>query len=227
MFLIQFDRAVCGLINHAARHWPWLDQTAVVITESDLLKGGVVLAIFWAMWFRYPAAREQLLAGLGGSLAALSIARVMSYVLPSRPRPLLDPGMHFVAPFGLHDQSNWTNWSAFPSDHAALFFAIVVGIWLANWRVGILAALYVLIAICLPRMYVGIHYPSDVIAGALLGVGSVAILAQVRRYWGNPIARVLERYPGWGYAFLYLLTFQIATLFWDLRVIVSYFGIST
>ena len=227
MSLVQFDSAVSAFINRAAQHWYWLDQTAVVGTESDLVKGGVVLAIFWAIWFRHPTAREQLLAGLGGSLVALSIARVLSYILPSRPRPLLDQGMHFVAPFGLHGQSNWTNWSAFPSDHAALFFAIVVGIWLANRRVGIFAALYVLIAICLPRMYVGIHYPSDIIAGALLGIGGVAFLAHLRRYWAKPIVRALERYPGWGYALLYLLTFQIATLFWDLRVFLSYFGVST
>jgi membrane-associated phospholipid phosphatase len=227
MFLLQFDRTVCAFMNHAARHWQWLDQASVVISESDLVKGGVVLALFWAMWFRYPAARERLLAGLGGSLVALFMARVLAYVLPIRQRPLLEPSMQFVPPLGLADQSNWTNWSSFPSDHAALFFAIVTGIWLANRRAGLFALVYVLIAICLPRLYVGIHYPSDIIAGALIGFGAVSLLSQWRTVWARPILRVLEKYPGWGYALFFLLTFQIATLFWDVRVILSYLGFST
>jgi undecaprenyl-diphosphatase len=227
MFLIDFDRALCAFINRAAQHWEWLDQTNVVVSNSDLVKGGVVLAIFWAMWFRHTAARERLLAGLVGSLVALCIARVLSYVLPIRQRPLLEPSMHFVPPFGLSDQSNWTNWSSFPSDHAALFFAIVTGMWLAKRRAGIFALLYVIIAICLPRLYVGIHYPTDVIAGALIGIGAVALLWQWRKRWSEPILRLLERHPGWGYALFFLLTFQIATLFWDVRVILSYLGFST
>jgi membrane-associated phospholipid phosphatase len=227
MFLLQFDRDVCALINRAARHWHWLDQAVVVISESDLIKGGVVLAVFWAMWFRYAAARERLLAGLGGSLVALFIARVLAYVLPIRQRPLLEPSIHFVPPFGLADQSNWTNWSSFPSDHAALFFAIVAGIWLANRRAGIFALLYAALAICLPRIYVGIHYPTDVLAGALIGIGAVALLQRWRALWAKPLLRALERYPGWGYALFFLLTFQIATLFWDVRIILSYLGFST
>jgi undecaprenyl-diphosphatase len=227
MLVTQFDHAVCALINRAAQHWHWLDQTAVVISESDLVKGGVVLAFFWAMWFRHPSARDRLIAGLVGALMALSVARVLSYVLPARQRPLLDPSINFVPPFGLHDQSGWTIWSSFPSDHAALFFALVAGIWLANRRVGTLAALYVSFAICLPRLYVGIHYLTDVVAGALIGWAAVALLFHWREHWAKPILRGLEKYPGWGYALLYLLTFQLATLFWDLRVFLSYFDIST
>lgn len=226
MFFLQFDRAVCGFINNAARHWEWLDHAAVVMSDSDLIKGGLILAVFWAMWFGYSGARERLLAGLGGSLLALSIARVLACVLPVRQRPLLEPSMHFVAPLGLPDQSNWTNWSSFPSDHAALFFAIVTGIWLANRRAGMVVLLYFLIAICLPRVYVGIHYPTDIFAGMLIGFGAVLLL-QWRLGWTKPILRALERFPGWGYALFFLLTFQIATLFWDVRIILSYFGVST
>jgi undecaprenyl-diphosphatase len=225
--VLNLDRAICAFVNRAAQHWEWLDQTNVFISNSDLVKGGVVLAFFWAMWFRRPSARAGLLAGLGGSLVALAIARVLAGVLPVRQRPLLDPGMHFVPPLGLPDQSNWTNWSSFPSDHAALFFAIVAGIWLADRRAAWFAAAYTLIAICLPRLYVGIHYPTDIIAGALIGVGAVALLSQSRERWASPIVALLDRYPGWGYALFFLLTFQIATLFWDVRVILSYLGFST
>ncbi len=227
MILIQLDRAICLFLNRAAQHWQWLDQGAVLISNSDLVKGGVVLAIFWAMWFREPVRRDWLLVSLGGSLVALFIARILASVLPNRVRPLLDPSMHFIPPLGLPDQSNWTNWSSFPSDHSALFFAIVAGIWLANRRTGAIALVYVLVAICLPRIYVGIHYPSDVVAGAALGVGTVSGLMLRHGFWTRPSLRLLERFPGWGYGLLFLLTFQIATLFWDLRLVLSYLGFST
>jgi undecaprenyl-diphosphatase len=227
MFLLQLDHAVSSFVNRAAQHFQWLDQTMVVISNSDLIKGGVILAIFWAMWFRDRARRDQLLAALGGSLLALFFARVLAYALPHRLRPVLNPSMHFVPPLGLPDQSNWTSWSSFPSDHAALFFAIVAGIWSVNRRAGLFACIYVLVAICLPRIYVGIHYPSDVLAGATIGVFAATLLARWRGEWTSFLLRGLERYPGWGYAFFFLLTFQIATLFWDIRVILSYLGFST
>jgi undecaprenyl-diphosphatase len=227
MFLIELDRAICAFINRAAHHLEWLDQAIVVISNSDLLKGGIVLAFFWAMWFRVPARRDRLLAALAGSLLALFIARVLAYVLPNRVRPLLDPSMHFIAPFGLPDQSNWTDWSSFPSDHAALFFAIVAGVALANRGAGIAGLVYVIVAICFPRIYVGIHYPSDIVAGAVIGVGCVMLVVEWRGFWVNRALPFLERHPGWGYGLLYLLTFQIATLFWDVRTFLSYFGFST
>ncbi|MBV9009282.1 MAG: phosphatase PAP2 family protein [Verrucomicrobia bacterium] len=227
MFVIGLDRAICAFVNRAAQHFGWLDQAIVVMSDSDLVKGGVVLALFWAIWFRVPARRDRLLAALAGSLVALFIARLLAYVLPNRVRPLLDPSMHFTAPFGLSDQSNWTDWSSFPSDHAALFFAIVTGVTLANRRAGIFGWIYVIVAICFPRIYVGIHYPSDILAGAVIGVGCVMLIVEWREFWVTPALRFIERHPAWGYGLLYLLTFQIATLFWDVRTFLSYFGFST
>jgi membrane-associated phospholipid phosphatase len=230
VFFLQIDRAISFFLNRPAQHFAWLDQTAVVISNSDLIKGGVVLAIFWAMWFGHGSLeRERLLAALGGSLVALAIARVLAYVTPLRLRPVLDPSMHFVAPIGLDDQSNWTTWSSFPSDHAALFFAVATGIWLVSRTVGILTVCYVVLVICLPRLYVGIHYPSDVLAGAFIGISSVRALnySPLRTSWTQRVLRALQRWPSFGYGLLFLLTFQIATLFWDLRSMLAWLGFDT
>jgi len=58
----------------------------------------------------------------------------------------------------------------FPSDHAVLFFALATGLFMAHRKLGIAAYAWVIVAICFPRLYLGIHWPTDVIAGAAVGV---------------------------------------------------------
>jgi len=131
-------------------------------------------------------------------------------------------------PLTLPDQSNWTTWSSFPSDHAALFFALGLGVWHVSRKGGIALLLYILLFICLPRLYVGIHYPSDILAGAILAYWAVALLGarKINEIWTKPLFLLLERSPGFFYAMFFLLTFQIATLFWDIRTLLSSFGLS-
>jgi undecaprenyl-diphosphatase len=64
-----------------------------------------------------------------------------------------------------------TSWSSFPSDHAMLWMAVATGIFLV-WRgIGVLAILYTVLFICVPRAYLGFHYPTDLLVGAAVGIG--------------------------------------------------------
>lgn len=65
----------------------------------------------------------------------------------------------------------------FPSDHATGAFAMAMGLWLYDRTIGAIA--FVLAAIvAFARVYVGVHYPSDVVAGALIGM-AVALILQL------------------------------------------------
>jgi undecaprenyl-diphosphatase len=227
-----FDQAIMSFLNRAAQASPGFDQFVVFVSNSDLAKGGAVVAVIWAAWFYKQGDQHRnrtfLLSAIVGSLVALFIARVLAHCVPMRIRPVLDPQLHFRAPTGLPEQSNWTSWSSFPSDHAALFFALATGVWCV-WRKGGTALfLYVAAIICLPRIYLGIHYPTDVLAGAVLGLGVAAFLSSkpVRSRIGEPLLNWGERHPVSFYFVLGLLLFQIATLFWDIRVALSLFDVS-
>jgi undecaprenyl-diphosphatase len=75
---------------------------------------------------------------------------------------------------------------SFPSDHATGAFAIAVAIWLYDRTLGtVFVALAVLMSFA--RVYVGVHYPGDVVGGAILGA-AVALLLR----W-SPLRRILER----------------------------------
>jgi undecaprenyl-diphosphatase len=227
-----FDHSIIVFCNQFAQRWHTFDAIVVFFSNSDLMKGGVMIAGLWWAWFlRSPDVRRNrshLLSALIGAVVALVIARILAHALPLRIRPILDPTLHFRPPSGVPDQSNWTIWSSFPSDHAALFFALLTGIWLCSTQAGVVLMFYVVIAICLPRIYIGIHYPTDILAGGALGVFSVLLCSwqKLREAWTGHVLNWVERWPAPCYALLFLITFQIATLFWDLRTFLFIFDVS-
>ena len=80
------------------------------------------------------------------------------------------------------------------------------------------------IFICLPRIYLGYHYPTDVLAGASIGI-AIASLSQfiaVRQKVARFAVPWLEYSPGSFYACLFLVTFQISTIFESLREIIHF-----
>jgi undecaprenyl-diphosphatase len=113
------------------------------------------------------------------------------------------------------------HWSSFPSDHAAMFFALASGIWMAHRRLGYLAFCCVMVVVCLPRIILGVHYPSDILGGAVLGIAPAFGIETLlgRRWRGKWLHFWWSRRPPLLYALLFLLSYQIATMFADARTI--------
>jgi membrane-associated phospholipid phosphatase len=63
-----------------------------------------------------------------------------------------------------------------PSGHAVVFFAFGLGLFSISRTLGILGVAHAVLVDALPRMYLGLHYPTDVLAGALVPVAVVAVL---------------------------------------------------
>jgi undecaprenyl-diphosphatase len=144
-------------------------------------------------------------------------------MLPFRERPMAVAALHFQRPYGAGN-GGLIDWSSFPSDHATVFFSLAMSI-LFVWRAaGIVALSYVFLFISMPRVYLGFHYPTDILGGALIGI-ALALIARAKLFCGwvrRFIMPWLERSPGSFYACLFILTFQIATIFQSMRYIARF-----
>lgn len=219
------DSIILSALNHFANRSDLLDFSIVVIAETDLLKGGVVLAVFWAVWFQRDANQKQnrtrLVSALLGSFLALLCCRVLALMLPFRERPLHSAAIDLQIPDAL-DVEALSGWSSFPSDHATLFFALAIGIGLVSRVAGRLILVHAIFVVSLPRVYLGLHYPTDIVAGAFIGSGLTYVVVKNERITARieeSVTAWLGKAPGLFYAAFFLLTYQIATLFNDGRVI--------
>ena len=206
-----FDSSILHFLNAFAGHSRILDSLVIILSDADILKGGVVLALFWWAWARKEAdqqGREILIFAFVPVTLSLLIARGLALSLPFRIRPLNNPALH-LTPIHLADPEFWVRWSSFPSDHAALFFCLATALWITSRRLGIIAVCYTFFAICIPRIYLGAHYPTDIVAGACVGTGCGLLcnLAKLRKNVTRPAFRLLEKRPGYFYAAAFLSHF--------------------
>jgi membrane-associated phospholipid phosphatase len=81
---------------------------------------------------------------------------------------------------------------SFPSDHASAAFAIAFAVFLFDRLVGsVFLAAAVLIGV--GRVFIGAHYPADVLAGALVGFAVALVVVKFARYALLGLVRIAER----------------------------------
>jgi undecaprenyl-diphosphatase len=102
----------------------------------------------------------------------------------------------------------WTfdleNWSSFPSDNATYLFAIAACLFVVSRRAGLAFGLFGGL-LCLGRIFFGIHYPSDILVGALLGAGTGYSLTRpaLAESLSRPLLGYEKRAPHYFYALLF------------------------
>ena len=171
----EIFEAINGL---AARNDVFEDWLRFFSVYAELIFGVFLAAAFLAhgRW-RSVGARHGVVAAVLASVVGLEVAHVISG-LWDRPRP-------FEAHGGVHLFVAASPDPSFPSDHATVAFAIAISVFLRSRRLGAVAvAMAALVA--LSRVVVGTHYPSDVVAGAVIGTLDALVV------WSPPIRRPLR-----------------------------------
>ncbi len=217
--IADIDRLFLLWINQPAGRNRVLDGLVYDISDAQLLKGGLFLAAYWWLWFERKGQqrRDVVVAMVAGILTAV-LSRLLQVVLPFHQRPLHSPGIGIHMPLTV-DPETLNTFSSFPSDHAMLFFALAVPLWNRSRWLGAAAMLWTLLVICAPRIYLGYHYPSDVLAGAVLGILCMVALSRLVARTGFPTRAVhfADFHPGAFYPLAFVLSFELATLFADTR----------
>lgn len=158
---LNLDTRIFYTINDFARDIPWLRPLVSGYATYGVVLFAVLLLAGWWM-ARRDDDRARMIAAVWaplGMLAALAINQpIAAAVGETRPCQAL----HDIVV--LHCNTD----SGLPSDHAVMAGAVTAGLWLVSRRLGVLAAAAAAL-MAFARVYVGAHYPQDVLAGLLLG----------------------------------------------------------
>jgi undecaprenyl-diphosphatase len=217
-----FDERLLLAVNALVRRSPSLDLAVTELASAHVLKGGLLVAVWAAIWAApgpAQARRRELVVAAGiASAAALALGRGLALALPYRARPLQDPALDLVAPYG-DAELLLRGWSSFPSDHAMLFGAMATALLFVSRPLGAVAHAWCAAAILFPRVYLGLHHPTDVLAGLALGVVVAAACCSGpgRRALAAPALALARRRPAAGAAVAMLAAVQLANMFGDAR----------
>jgi undecaprenyl-diphosphatase len=169
-------------INNAALQWAPLDHFFLFVTKVFVpALAGFALIWFFVVLPQRTSSRVERLRRYGdASLLLLSLGLVwcvteLIKVGVSFPRPQqLLSGVRVLSTFGSYD--------SFPSAHTAFAFTSAVFIYQYSRRAGLLAILFAVL-VGVSRIFVGVHFPLDVLGGALLGaIIPWGIVSLLRRY---------------------------------------------
>ncbi|CAK7288125.1 phosphatase PAP2 family protein [Streptomyces misionensis] len=180
-------------INGLAKDAPhWFDRAMEFVGEYGLLLA-MVLLVVWCWWSVRRRGGEDVAssmaalvwAPLAAGIAVLVNIPIRGFV--ERPRPFVDHQGLDVLVAGKTDFS-------FVSDHATLTMALGVGLFVANRKFGVIGiGLALLEGFC--RVFMGVHYPTDVIGGFALGTAVALLLAPLASALLTPLMRAVERSP--------------------------------
>lgn len=181
------DIAIFHLLNNLAGISPVLDWIVRFLVNDYVIPTAMSLVAVW-LWFSGDTPEDRLrnrhavlVIGLG-ILFSNALIKDLSYIY-FRPRPFAieEVRLLFYRP----------SVSSMPSVPLTVAFCFAAGAWYNNRTLGkalgMLGALY-----GLARIIAGVHYPSDVVAGALLGVGTIYLIARLESVF-KPILRFLDR----------------------------------
>lgn len=175
---MNVDTRIFYYVNNFARATPWLQPIVSGYAAYGVaLFAGLMLA-GWLIARRTtnPDSMPAALWAPVGVLAALAINQpIAAAVNETRPCQAL----HDIVV--LHCNTD----PGFPSDHAVMAGAVTAGLWLVCHRLSVLTAIAATV-MAVARVYIGAHYPQEVLAGLVLGalvslVGYLVVRPLLRR----------------------------------------------
>jgi undecaprenyl-diphosphatase len=157
---MSLDISIFNFLNGIAISYPWLSGWIVFFAKyfPDVVFAAIVIFV---IFLRAEHRKKALLffTALGAICVGRFVAIPFIHTLIERPRPFVTlPALSLLQEPTL----------SFPSGHATIFFALATSVFLFNkkWGVFFFAAALIIAA---ARVMAGLHYPTDIFGGAVLG----------------------------------------------------------
>jgi len=170
--LSYMDAQLFHLLNNFAGMSLAFDATVIFLAEY--LPYTVVLAFLALLFYSGYTKREKIkifwTTAFATVVARYGIAEIIRFFY-HRPRPFVA----YDTP-ALFAENSWS----FPSGHATFFFALAATIYFYNKKWGAWFFLAAII-ISVSRVIAGVHYPSDILGGALVGIAVAYVIFQTTK----------------------------------------------
>ncbi len=167
------DYGITRALNRLSGRYFLLDHVAHDLTK-EAFSNLPMMALIWFVWCRTgDDQRAGIVSGVLVSILAIVLCYLLQVALPHHLRPLHDPALRFLPPPAI-DPRVFSPGMSFPSEHAAMLFALATTIYTVLPPLGLfcLVLASVLSAI---RVYLGFHFPTDVVTGAMIGIVAVGM----------------------------------------------------
>lgn len=172
---MSLDYQIFKIINDFAGKNAILDKSGVFFAEYLPYLIGVAALAFAIYWFVKNKSWKVLLQALLAIILSRGIITEAIRFLWHRPRPFVN---HAVKALLNHDVSG-----SFPSGHTTLLFALSAVIYFWNKKIGWLFFILSFLA-CFARIFVGVHYPLDILGGIVVGVFSGWLVYKIGKKFG-------------------------------------------
>jgi undecaprenyl-diphosphatase len=180
------DYPLYHAVNELVVDYSWIGR-AFNLVESWSVP--LLVAATFGLWlFARPGSSRKWKLACASALASSGIALLINQLIAR----MWDRARPFVAHPGVHVWGTRSHDPSFPSDHASAAFGIAFAVFLFDRLVGSIF-LTAACAIGVGRVFIGAHYPSDVVAGCLVGLASALLVVRFLRPLIERIVRLVER----------------------------------
>ncbi|MBI4050790.1 MAG: phosphatase PAP2 family protein [Candidatus Doudnabacteria bacterium] len=166
--MLELDIKIFRIINNLAEKSGFWDKFFIYGTRYSILIFSVILVLYL-----FKRRRVFWTALLSAALSRGIFTELIRYFYHrKRPFVALPDVKLLIEKNGLE--------ASFPSGHAAYMFAIAFAVWLFNRKIGAILIIAALI-LSFGRVYVGVHYPGDILGGIAVAAISVLAVRSFRR----------------------------------------------
>jgi len=168
-------------INSFTGKWLWFDNLAIFFAQY--FEYILIFCLLLFLLKNFKKNWPMIIQAFGAAiLARLVIVNFIRW-LWQRPRPFVENNVNLLLSH---------SGTSFPSGHAAFYFAISTVVYLHNKKAGI-GFFFASFLISISRVFCGIHWPSDILAGAVIGIFSAfLIILFSRKFFSTSLKRSLQ-----------------------------------